>query len=250
LNAEPPNAERRTPPTTEIIVRPAADLARIFAARAAAVARAAHEEGRSCALVLPGGSVAEQFFPVLAEADLDWRRVDWFWGDERAVPPDHLGSNFRLANELLFSRVAIDSARVHRMKGEANDLERAAADYEAELKDVLGATRPFDLILLGVGPDGHVCSLFPGHPALQESARLVVAVADAPKPPPRRLTLTLPAFAQAFIVIAAFGSSKAAAIRDALKNPDSRLPVALAARAARHTLFLLDEEAGMSGVRP
>ncbi|MGH9145841.1 MAG: 6-phosphogluconolactonase, partial [Vicinamibacterales bacterium] len=109
------------------------------------------------------------------------------------------------------------------------------------LRTIAGSPPRVDMILLGVGPDGHVCSLFPGHPALDESSRLVVAVTDSAKPPPRRLTLTLPALAgTSLLVIAAFGNEKAAIVREALENPDSSLPVARAARQSRRTLFLLD----------
>jgi 6-phosphogluconolactonase len=107
----------------------------------------------------------------------------------------------------------------------------------------LGDRHRFDVLLLGVGPDGHVGSLFSDHPALEERSRLVRAVFDSPKPPPRRLTLTLPAFADALLVVAAFGASKAPAIHDALKNPASALPVARASRAGSRALFLLDQSA-------
>ena len=107
---------------------------------------------------------------------------------------------------------------------------------------MLGDTPQFDIALLGVGPDGHVCSLFPGHTALAESSRRVLAITDSPKPPPRRLTLTLPALAGAEIHIAAFGAAKAAVIRDALRTPASALPVARAARLGRSAVFLLDDD--------
>src|SRR5262245_4677777 len=106
------------------------------------------------AIALPGGSVAEAFLPVLAAAPVDWKGVDLYWGDERAVAPDDPESNFGLARRLLLDRVA--GARVHRMRAEAGDLDAAAREYEKELV-------PLDVALLGVGPDGHVCSLFPGH---------------------------------------------------------------------------------------
>ena len=170
--------------------------------------------------------------------------VEMFWGDERAVPADHPESNFSLADALLLTRVPIDRARVHRMPADATDLEAAARAYEAELVRVLGDPPRFDIVLLGVGPDGHVCSLFPGHRALSEASRRVLAVTDSPKPPPRRLTLTLPALEGADIYIAAFGAAKADVIREALGTPASLLPVARAARAGRSAVFLLDEEAG------
>jgi 6-phosphogluconolactonase len=130
------------------------------------------------------------------------------------------------------------------MPADADDLDTAAATYEAELRKVLGAPPRFDMILLGVGADGHVCSLFPKHAALTEASRFVVPVTDSPKPPQRRLTLTLPALAHAsLIVIAAFGREKALVIDEALNSARSHLPVARAARLGRETLFLLDRQA-------
>jgi 6-phosphogluconolactonase len=228
----------------ETVVSAVPALAATLAERASDLARAAVSEGRSFAIVLPGGSVARAFFPTLAMAPIDWRRVDWFWGDERRVPPEDPESNYRIAVQLLFRYVSLDPARIHRMPADTDDLETAAATYEAELRRVLGASPRFDLILLGVGSDGHVCSLFPKHSALTEVSRLVLPVTDSPTPPQRRLTLTLPAFAHAsLIVIAAFGSEKAAVIDEALNSARSDLPVARAARLGRETLFLLDAQA-------
>src|SRR5262245_53257661 len=232
----------------EIIVKPPLELAQVFVDLIAAVARDSSDRHALVSLALPGGSVAETFLPIMATADFDWRRVDWFWVDERAVPPDHADSNYRLAHDLLFSRVDVDAARVHRMKGEAPDLAASAADYERDTRSTLGETPRFDVVLLGVGPDGHVGSLFPGHHALDEASRMVVAIDDAPKPPPRRLTLTLPAMAGSLVVIAAFGATKTAVIREALHDPESRLPVARAARGARRAYFLLDAAAAAESV--
>lgn len=219
-------------------------LAAILAERVTDLVLSASARGRPFAVALPGGSIAEAFFPAFALARIDWRLVECFWVDERSVPPDDPDSNYRLAADLLFKQANIDARRVHRMPADAVDLDAAAEAYEAELRATLGSSPCFDLVLLGVGPDGHVGSLFPGHSALDESSRLVVAVADSPKPPPRRLTLTLPALANtALLVVAAFGDEKAPVIRETLKNPDSDLPVARAARLSRKTLFLLDDHA-------
>jgi 6-phosphogluconolactonase len=228
----------------ETIVRPIPALAAILAEEATNLARAATSEGRCFALVLPGGSVAEAFFPTLAVASINWRRVECFWSDERSVSPDDPRSNYRLATRLLFNHASVDRTRVHRMPAEAVDLDRAAETYEAELRTVLGPSPRFDMVLLGVGADGHICSLFPGHPALDEPARLVLAVTDSPKPPSRRLTLTLPALSGAsLVVVAAFGREKAPVVREALTDPQSGLPVARAARAGRRSLALLDSQA-------
>jgi 6-phosphogluconolactonase len=226
--------------TPELIVKPPEELAFIFADRLAGLASRARLEGRPVGVALPGGSVAQAFLPMLARTEIDWGLIEWFWGDERAVPPDHAESNARIAAELLFSKTSIDPAHVHRMMGDASDLEAAASDYQAELMTELGVPPRIDIALLGMGPDGHVCSLFPGHWALEESERFVVAITDSPKPPARRLTLTLPALADAVVVLAAFGPSKAAAIQEVLENPKSLLPAARALRGARHGLVMTD----------
>jgi 6-phosphogluconolactonase len=226
----------------ETVVAPPAELARVFAERLASSARSVQADGRALSLVLPGGSVAEVFFPVLSRSPIDWAQVNLFWGDERAVPLDGPESNFRLADELLLRRIALNRARVHPMPADAADLDAAARSYETELDRVLGDPPRFDIVLLGVGPDGHVCSLFPGHAALSETSRRVLAIPDSPKPPPRRLTLTLPALEGAEIYIAAFGAAKAEVMREALFTPGSLLPVARAARAGRRAVFLSDDE--------
>jgi 6-phosphogluconolactonase len=228
---------------SEVIVDAPAALARVFAERFETAARHAIASHGQFTCALPGGSVAEAFFPALATAAVDWRRVDFFWGDERAVPPTDPDANYALARRLWLDHVALDPAHVHRMRGEAPDLDAAAAAYARELTAALRG-RPLDLVLLGMGPEGHVCSLFPTHSALRESTRSVVAIDDSPKPPPRRLTLTLVALAGVPLVcVAAFGSGKAAAVREAVEAPASPLPVALAARAGLRSLFLLDPEA-------
>jgi len=227
----------------ETIIAPPMELASVFAERVVDAAADARGRGRALSLVLPGGSVAETFLPVLADTGFDWSAIDVFWGDERAVPAEHPDSNYRLADELLLAHVSIPSARVHRMPGDAAQLDAGALAYEAELIRVLGSPPRFDVVLLGVGPDGHVCSLFPGHRALAEATRLVVAVTDSPKPPPSRLTLTLPALDEAAIFVAAFGETKADVIRQALSDERCQLPVALAARRGRSATFLLDPAA-------
>ena len=225
----------------ELMVDEPAALAERFAERVAAESRRALAAEGRFTLAVSGGSVGETFLPALAGAAVDWPRVDVFWLDERAVPPDHPDSNYRLAWEPWLSRVPIDPARVHRLRGDAADLEAAALAAERELRQALGPRGRLDVALAGLGPDGHVASLFPGHPALQESSRWAVAVTDSPKPPPRRLTLTLRAFAAVdLVVVAAFGEGKAEPVRAAFADGSSPLPIALAARRAHRRLFLLD----------
>jgi len=228
----------------EVVIDAAAALARRFAERFAEEARTAiAARGRfSCAL--PGGSVADTFFPVLARAEVAWDRVEFFWGDERAVGPKDPDSNYGLARRLLLDPVRADPRRVHRIEGEGGDLEAAARAYEDEMERVLGAPPRIDLVLLGLGPEGHVCSLFPGHPLLRERVCRVAAITDSPKPPPQRITFTMPSLEQAgMLCVAGFGDSKAEAIRAALEDAESQLPVALALRAAQRALVLADPAA-------
>jgi 6-phosphogluconolactonase len=225
----------------EIVVDTRKGLAGTAAARFEELVRStlAAQDRFSCAL--PGGSVAETFFPAFRSLALPWPRVHVFFGDERAVPPTDPDSNVGLARRLWLDAVP---AVVHPMPSDRADLTAAAASYAAELRTLPGDPPHLDLALLGMGPDGHVCSLFPGHPLLAERTRLVAEITDSPKPPPRRLTLTLPVLAAAkSIWIAAFGDAKARAVRDAVEDPASRLPVALAARSGPPTTFLLDPDA-------
>lgn len=228
----------------EVEVAPKDVLAASFRDLLLVLAEAAIERHGRFAFALPGGSTAEAFLPPLATAALDWSRLDFFWGDERAVAPDHPDSNYGLARRLLLDRVGADPSRVHRMAAEAADLAAAASDYAQELTATLGDPPHFDLVLLGVGPDGHVCSLFPGHPVLAERTRSVAPVFDSPKPPPARITLTLKALAAAEVVcVAAFGGAKAEALRAALEDPASPLPVAQVAREAKRAVFMIDPAA-------
>jgi 6-phosphogluconolactonase len=208
-----------------------------------AAARALSARGRFT-VALPGGSVASTFFPRLARASVDWSRTDFFWGDERAVPPSDPDSNYGAARSLWLGPAQVPDERIHRMRGEAADLAREAEEHAAVLERVAGSPPRLDLVLLGVGPDGHVCSLFAGHPVLAERRRSVAVVEDSPKPPPRRLTMTLPVLVGAeTVLVVALGGAKAEVVRAALEDPDSPLPVALLARQARRTLFLLDPDA-------
>jgi 6-phosphogluconolactonase len=190
---------------------------------------------------LAGGSVATQCFPALARVPLDWSRVHFFWVDERAVPPDHADSNFAEANRLWLTPAKVSPSQIHRMHGEDPDLEHAAETYAADLHQLAGTPPALDFSLLGVGPDGHVASLFPGHPALEEQRASVVAIHNAPKPPPRRITLTLPVLAGTRrIIVAASGQAKADIVSQALQ-PASPLPLGLLLSHARNTRVLLVE---------
>ena len=237
----------------ERIIRPVPELAEMFAGLVEDAHREARLEGRAVSVALPGGSVAESFLPRLQTLTLDWDRVLVFFGDERAVAPESALANAGLARSLWLDRVPVPLGNIHRIRAESADLEAAARDYDRLMRTVLGDPPRLDIALLGMGGDGHVCSLFPGHEALDETERYVVPVVDAPKPPPRRITLTLPALAAArTVVLAAFGPGKAAAAKAALDDRRSPLPAARALRGAPRAFALLDPEAasGLAGLTP
>jgi 6-phosphogluconolactonase len=172
-------------------------------AAAAEIAEALRDGARS--LVLAGGTTPKRAYELLAELDVEWGRVAVLFGDERCVPPDHPDSNYRMAKESLLDRVT--PATVYRMPAELGPDE--AADLYAE---VVAYVAPFDFVLLGVGEDGHVASLFPGHPLLKATG-LTAGIRDSPKPPPERVTLTLDVIRDARqVLILASGAGKARAV--------------------------------------
>jgi 6-phosphogluconolactonase len=228
----------------DILVGDARDLAEALASRLETEAGRGLSARGSFAMALAGGSMATAFFPRLSSAAVDWSRTRFFWADERAVPPTDPESNVALARSLWLEPAGVPEARIHRMAADAEDLDAAADAYAAELVRMRGAPPRLDVVLLGMGPDGHVCSLFPGHPLLDEERRWVAPVFDSPKPPARRLTLTLPTLAAAeLVVVAVLGRAKAAALREALEHPDSPLPMARLVRRAHRVLLLVDREA-------
>jgi 6-phosphogluconolactonase len=175
------------------------------------VAAAAAEEiakalrGGSRTLVLAGGTTPQRCYELLSDMDVEWGRVTVMFGDERCVAPDHPDSNYRMAREALLDKVA--PATVHRMPGELGPDEGAA-----EYARVVGALAPLDVVVLGVGEDGHTASLFPGHPALKARG-WAVGVRNSPKPPPERVTLTLKALRGANqVIVLATGAGKAQAV--------------------------------------
>jgi 6-phosphogluconolactonase len=200
--------------------------------------------GRPFTLALPGGSVATTCFPRLAKLPIDWDRCEFFWVDERAVPPSDPESNYGTARSLWLDAAGVPATRAHRMPADAPDLDAAAESYSDVIIRIAHRPPRLNYVILGVGPDGHVASLFPGHALLAEAHRLAAAVRDAPKPPAHRLTLTLPVLSGAGrVVLAAFGRTKAEVIREALTNPASALPVSLVLRRAERPLILLDRDA-------
>ncbi len=222
-----------------IIAEDAADLARVGARRIARAAREAVNSRGHCSLVLAGGGTPRSIYEKLRllpdPEGLPWGEIDFYFGDERCVPPDDSESNYRMARETLLSHPRCTEEQVHRMEAERQDREEAAAAYAQLLPD------PLDVLLLGMGPDGHTVSLFPGSSALEERRKRVVAV-QGPKPPPWRLTITPPVIssARAVLVLAA-GKAKAAVLARALNGPldATGLPVQL----ARHGIWIVDRAA-------
>ncbi len=212
-------------------------------------------EGRAFTLALAGGSTPRGLYELLSgdiyRRHIDWEHIEFFWTDERAVPPTHVESNFRVANEALLKPLGIPANRIHRLRGEAEDLSAAALEYEQELRAVFGNRLPrFDLILLGLGSDGHTASLFPHTAALSESQRWVVCNA-VPQHATRRLTMTYPILnAAAEVVFLVCGAEKAHALATVVEGPSHpQLFPAQAVRPAGHIHWYLDEGAA-SALRP
>ena len=204
-------------------------------------------------VALSGGSTPRALHQHLAQQyrnDVNWESVEIYWGDERFVPPDDPESNFRMARETLLDHVPIPAAHIFPMPTVGGSPEASAVAYAETLTATFGAALPrFDLILLGMGPDGHTASLFPGHiEMVAPSDDLVATVYGAPKPPPTRLTFTyklLNAAANVLFLVA--GADKAATLRAVLRGPDdsARLP-AQGVRPATGALTWLVEASAAS----
>jgi 6-phosphogluconolactonase len=232
----------------ELVVSPDLEtLSREAAGRFLALAQACNP----FSVALSGGSTPRRLYETLAAApfreQVPWERVHVFWGDERAVPPDHPGSNYRMARETLLEHVPLPPRNVHRVRGELGP-ETAAQAYMAELRAFFGTRWPaFDLILLGMGDDGHTASLFPGSAALRETAQPVLGVmAHYQDRPARRVTLTPPAINAArnvFFLVS--GAGKAQTLRAVLYGPHQPdlLPAQVVRPVGGHVLWLVDEAA-------
>ncbi len=160
------------------------EVCRIAAAELLAQAKQAVLAHGRCAIALSGGSTPKDLYTLLANdpklrEGIPWSKTHFFWGDERHVPPDHQESNYRMANEAMLSKVPVPQANVHRIKSENPDAAIAADDYERALRSFFqiraGEFPRFDIVLLGLGPEAHTASLFPGTKALHEQQRLVVS---------------------------------------------------------------------------
>ena len=222
----------------------AAGLARAAAGQFVTLAAQAIAARGRFLVALAGGATPHAAYELLATepfaAGVDWAHVHLFWGDERGVPPDHPDSNYRMARETLLDKVEIPAADVHRIRCELEPAQAAAA-YERELEKALGEDGRFDLILLGLGADGHTASLFPGTAALEERERWVLAV-YVEKLKAWRVTLTLPVINTArHVIFLVSGTSKAETL--ARVRASEPLPAGLVQPVAGRLLWLLDKDA-------
>ncbi len=244
-------------PATVVVHADAALLAEAAAARLVTRLVDAQATRGRAHVVVTGGGVGTATLKALANTPardaVDWSAVDVWWGDERFLPAGDPDRNETQARDALLDHVPLDPARVHPMPalGEpwGDDVDAAAAAYADELR---AAARPeerlgvptFDVVMLGVGPDGHVASLFPEHPALHEADRTVVGVRGSPKPPPVRISLTMPVIRSAGEVwLLAAGAEKATAVALALSGAGEVAVPAAGAQGQRATLWLLDRSA-------
>lgn len=221
--------------TVELVV--AADAAAAAQLAAERLAAAARTGGH---IVLTGGSTPRRAYELAAELQPNWSRVELWWSDERCVPPDDERSNYGMARAALLDRVAVQPAAVHRMCGELGR-EDGAAHYEREL----GGLGRFDLLLLGLGPDGHVASLYPDQPTLEETERRAIGAEAHLQPFVDRITLTLPVLraARAVLFLVA-GADKADAAKRAFAGEPSRAtPGSLVRAVEGTTTALLDAAA-------
>jgi 6-phosphogluconolactonase len=216
----------------------------------AALARARAERGRAH-LALSGGTTPGRTFELLAQRPEQLGETELWFADERCVGPDDEQSNFRLARETGLAGRAVALERVHRMEGELGPQE-GAERYGALLEERLGAggeadVPVFDLILLGIGPDGHIASLFPDSAALQAAERSVcLPITDSPKPPPERITLSLPVLLAARgCLLLATGAAKADAVEAMLGEPTAHVPASLLRR--ERLTVMLDDDAAPGG---
>lgn len=234
--------------TTEIVMHSSPEmLAATTAARLVTRLVDLQSAGRVPAIALTGGGVGiatlQQVAAAPARDAVDWRRLDIYWGDERFVPADDDERNEKQAREALLDHVDLDPARVHPMApsdGEfGDDVDAAAQAYAA----LLAGRDGFDVVMLGMGPEGHVASVFPESPAVYDD-RTVVAVRNCPKPPPTRVSLTLPTIrtaAEVWLMVA--GQGKAGAVAMALGGAGEVAVPAAGAVGISRTLWLLDRAA-------
>jgi 6-phosphogluconolactonase len=250
-----------------VVFEDAAAVAREGAARFVTLAREAMGARGAFHVALSGGKTPAALFRVLAGAEVrrsvDWKRTHLYWSDERSVAPTHPDSNFGMADRELISRISIPSENVNRMEAERGDAERAAQEYEALLRRKLpvgpGGFPCFDLIYLGMGPDGHTASLFPGSVGLNEKTRGVIfqPVIIADGTPAKRMTFTFPLLNAARVVIfLVTGADKTEKLREVLEGTHTPpYPSQCVRPSAGERIFLADRAAAAgldagAGARP
>ena len=231
----------------EIVARDDGEMDRLGAELMARAISAAVAERGAAAVALSGGSTPLGTYAALASYDLPWDAVDFFWVDERAVPPDHERSNYAAARRAL-AAAAIPEARLHRMEAEAPDLAGAAARYEALLRRHFGVASAvaFDAMTLGIGDDGHTASLFPGTGAVSIADRLVAAIPAERTPGlEARLTLTAPVIQEARLALMIVrGASKRGPLSVARSTgAEDEVPARIARGVKGQLVWLLDEAA-------
>jgi 6-phosphogluconolactonase len=229
----------------QVVIVP--DLAALADQAAARIERVALDTpaGRSATIALAGGSTPRAAYQHLAARCPPWRRIEFFFGDERCVPPDAEGSNYGMAREALLDRIPLAPEQVHRILGELPP-EEAARRAEVDLRAAVpGDPWPvLDLIVLGMGPDGHTASLFPGAPELEESSRLMVAVHRPEMPQPWRVSMTLPVLnAARRVLVLVGGAQKAPMVRRALDG-DPGIPAGRVRPAGDLTWLVTRDAAG------
>lgn len=227
-------------------------LAQIAAHEVVNVARAAVAARGRFTVALAGGSTPRATYRRLAQpplaAQMPWDRTLVFFGDERGVPPTHADSNYGMAHSALLAHVPIQPERVFRIRGEDPDPDAVAADYARVLAEALGVRRGetprLDLVLLGLGIDGHTASLFPGSPVLKETFRTVAAVHAAAASVPQRFTLTYPVLnAAACVIYIVSGAEKAKVVKAALADSTTTVPAAMVRPSDGRLLWILDRAA-------
>ncbi len=212
----------------------------------------AQTSGHEPHIALTGGTIADAVHLELARlsaaAEVDWSRVVVWWGDERFVEPASDDRNERKAREAFLDQVDVDPAKIHPMPSteSATDVDEGAAAYGDELRS-FGAGE-FDVVMLGIGPDGHIASLFPGFPQLDVDDEIAVGVTGSPKPPPERISLTFAALNRAASVwFLVSGDEKAAAVARALaEGTDFHDTPAAGVRGSEETIWFLDRDAASS----
>lgn len=238
--------------TIDIFKTPS-DLFEAGANRFASLASQAIQQRGRFTVALSGGSTPRSLYSLLASDryhDVAWEKIAFFFGDERHVPPNDPESNYRMANESLLSKVPVRAENIFRVPAEQKDAQAVASEYELTTKKYFGLKAGefprFDLVLLGLGPDGHTASLFPNTEALREQKRLVVAN-WVEKFKTNRITFTYPVLnAAASVIFLVAGKDKAAILREVLENPTANLPSQKVLPSNGSLIWMLDEAAAGS----